>query len=219
LSQIRRQFLDLIQRNDWASRLISLYRLGRAGGYIDQTGWLISERSRSPIDKAGNPIPWMNYPLIAFLTDRISKDLNVFEWGCGSSTLWFGQKAGSVVSCEHDRKWYEAMGPRVGTNVDLIYKDHRHDDYINLPKTLQSKFDIIVVDGKKRIECADTAIQCLSEAGAILWDNTERAEYWPKIGEISNSGFRNLSFEGLIPGFPDLCRTTILYRSNNCLGI
>lgn len=33
----------------------------------------------------------------------------VIEYGCDNSTLWWANRVKHVISCEHDRQWYEEM--------------------------------------------------------------------------------------------------------------
>lgn len=42
------------------------------------------------VDKDGNPIPWYTYPAIEFLNSLDFSSKNVFEYGTGNSTLWWG---------------------------------------------------------------------------------------------------------------------------------
>lgn len=61
-------------------------------------GQLRTIREKRCIDKLGNPIPWYTYPAIEYLkTIDFSRKL-VFEYGGGSSTLWWavGQKGCSL---------------------------------------------------------------------------------------------------------------------------
>ncbi len=51
-------------------------------------------------------LPWMTYDAIDFL--RIltaTKNMKVFEWGSGGSTLFFASRAEEVVTVEHDKEW------------------------------------------------------------------------------------------------------------------
>src|SRR5688572_27506537 len=51
------------------------------------------------------PLPWLPAAAVSFLDDKLA-GLSVFEWGSGGSTLWFAERARSVVSVEHDPVWF-----------------------------------------------------------------------------------------------------------------
>jgi hypothetical protein len=51
-------------------------------------------------------IPWLVFSCISFLDKWLRKDMNIFEYGSGGSTLYFAEKALSIVSVEHDAAWY-----------------------------------------------------------------------------------------------------------------
>ena len=68
--------------------------------YLKKSGYLKSVITNKPCRQDGSPIPWMNYNIISFLEQRLSKDLSLFEYGSGNSTLFFADLVGSVVSVE-----------------------------------------------------------------------------------------------------------------------
>ena len=57
--------------------------------YLHLTGWMRSLDENKPVDKDGNYIPWMNYPVIKFLRDRLKSDFHLFEFGSGYSTSFY----------------------------------------------------------------------------------------------------------------------------------
>ena len=56
-----------------------------------------------------NPIngeyPWITFPAIRFLERTLTKDMRVYEYGIGGSTLFFVKRVGEVISVEHDQEW------------------------------------------------------------------------------------------------------------------
>lgn len=52
----------------------------RDGAYLVQTGYIKSIKSFEPVNKEGNPIPWMNYSFIDFLEPRLNQSMNIFEY-------------------------------------------------------------------------------------------------------------------------------------------
>lgn len=72
--------------------------------YLYLTGWMDSLKESKPIDANGNPIPWMNFTIIKILEDRLTNDLNIFEYGSGYSTNFYAQKVKAVTSVEYDEE-------------------------------------------------------------------------------------------------------------------
>ena len=56
--------------------------------FLNSTGLARSFRENRPVDKNGEPLPWLNYSLIRLLDERLNKSLRVFEYGSGFSTLY-----------------------------------------------------------------------------------------------------------------------------------
>jgi hypothetical protein len=50
-------------------------------------------------------IPWMTFGVIDHLEEKATKDMKVFEYGAGSSTLFWAKRVKKVYSVEHDTLW------------------------------------------------------------------------------------------------------------------
>jgi hypothetical protein len=50
-------------------------------------------------------MPWMTFGVIDFLKNVVIQEMRVFEYGSGSSTLFWAKRAGKVYSVEHDSLW------------------------------------------------------------------------------------------------------------------
>lgn len=189
----------------------------RATGFLRGSGWLESYRRGVPV-AAGSPLPWFTYAAIAFLEPRIDRGLTVFEYGAGYSTLWWASRARSVVACESDRGWYERMKSMVPDNVQLIHHAMvPGGDYSQQAATFVS--DIVVVDGRDRVNCAQAGVRGLSRRGVLIWDNTDRERYQPGFDFLKQKGFRRLDFSGPGPVMFTPWQTSIFYRPDNCLEI
>jgi len=189
-------------------------------GYLYEIGWIESFRKKLPVDKSGEPLPWVTYSFIDFIFDRLNKSMDVFEYGSGNSTLWYAKRVNSVTSIEHDKKWFEKIRKNIPKNVDLYYKKLVYGgEYSKFPKNLGRKFDIIVVDGRDRVNCINNSLDSLKNGGVIVLDDSERDSYKDGIKFLTERGFKKIDFWGISPGlFYKKC-TTIFYRDNNCLGI
>lgn len=188
---------------------------------LHQLGWFKSAWRMSSIDEKGNPVPWLNYPAIHFI--KIKKDkfkkLSVWEWGSGNSTMWWSKYSSSVTSVEYDKGWMDRVSEQIKKkNAKLIFSELDK----NYPSTIldsKKKYDVIVVDGRMRVECATNALKCLTKRGVIIWDNTDRERYKKGIDLIKKQGFKSLDFYGPAPIDNYLTQTSIYYRPGNALDI
>ena len=177
--------------------LDSLYCL-RKSGYLKKVGWFRSDKEQLPIENNGCPIPWMTYPSISFLEKRINKEMIVFEYGCGNSTLWLANRVKHVISCEHDKQWYEEMKKMIPSNVDLFHAElHIDDSYAKKITEYKRKFDIVILYGRDRVNCAKNALHSLKEGGVIVWDNSDRTSYKEGFEYLFEKGFKKIDFEGM----------------------
>jgi precorrin-6B methylase 2 len=189
-------------------------------GYLSEIGWFKAFETKSPIGRNSEPIPWVTYSFIDFIADRIQKDHTVFEFGSGNSTFYYAQRAQKVVSVEHDKAWYEKISAAKPLNSEMIFCELQKDgDYSKMPESMGLKFDIIIVDGRDRVNSCYHSLTALSEKGVIVLDDSERENYAAAISFFKKQGFRELSFSGISPGLFYRKSTSVFYKDNNCLGI
>ena len=186
--------------------------------YLVRTGYMHSLKVGKPCKADDSPLPWMNYPLIAFLEARLTPDLTLFEYGCGTLTLFWAQHVARVVSVEHDRAWYEAILPQLPSHATLLFRPLSDTAAYCHAVQEVGPFDLVVVDGVERACCVQATLGALTERGVILFDDPE-----PKFDEafavLKAHGFRRLDFEGLKPTGFGIDRTAVFYRDRNCLGL
>ena len=89
--------------------------------YLYLTGWMQSLEAIETINKDGNTITWMNYPVVKLLEEKLTRDLILFEYGSGYSTFFYADKVKAVVSVEHDVKWFRMIHKQISGNVNLIF--------------------------------------------------------------------------------------------------
>lgn len=177
------------------------------GSILNTSGWLRSRRDGLPVDAEGNPIPWYTYPAIRFLEPRVRPEFSVFEYGAGNSTLWWAKRVAEVMSFEHSREWFDRISGSAPANASIQCPE----DYISAPV---GQFDVIVIDGIERPECARAALPALKPDGVFIWDNSEEEPDFACL-----PGFRRLDFWGFGPMLANEWCTSVLYRDDNCLGI
>jgi hypothetical protein len=201
------------------ARLRSILSFNKKG-YLTDIGWFSAFETRSPVDRMGNPIPWVTYSFIDFIKERIKKDHSVFEFGSGNSTYFYAKYAGMVVSVEHDKAWYEKIVNAKPENAEMVFCELKQDgDYCRMPIALDVKFDVIIVDGRDRVNCCKQAVEALSPGGVVVLDDSEREFYTEGIDFLKAYGFKQLSFSGISPGLFYNKATSVFYKADNCLGI
>ena len=119
----------------------------------------------------------------------------MFEYGCGSSTLWFARTAREVVSVEHVRAWHDSVKQQAPDNVSMLLRPATDEagDNISAPYAaaigeVAPPFDVIVVDGSERNACARLAMRALAPHGIIIFDNSNRPQYAPGLGALAAGG-------------------------------
>ena len=216
VSQKIKTILKLVSEPKILSALLSQ----RSFGYLNEVGWFESFLLLQSVDKNKNPIPWFSYPFIDFLTPRLTKDLVLFEFGSGNSTLFFAKRVKEVISVEHNKEWYQIVNSTKPSNVKLIQTESDSvTDYVGYFSNLKEKVDIIIVDGLLRNECLINSINKLSENGVIILDDSERNEYEQGKDFLLNNNFNSIEFWGIAPTVLFKKCTTLFYKSNNCLGV
>lgn len=195
-----------------------------SGGALAQYGWRRSVREQSAVDAAGQPLPWIAYPAIDLLARRTTRDLRVFEYGCGQSTLWWAARVATLAGVEHDADWFAKVRAKVPPQVRL-YQVLLVDggDYCRTAaraaQDAGGAWDVIVIDGRDRVNCMRHALAALSARGVIVVDNTDRPQYAPGLDFLHEHGFRQLPLRGMAPIIGHLTETSILYRPDNVLGL
>jgi hypothetical protein len=202
-----------------ASGLESAYVLRHAGPPA-QDGWFRSFEEGASVDRDGQPIPWYTYPAIEFLHTRIRPEMTVFEYGCGNSTIWWAARVAGVVSVEHDSEWYRRISGRVPPNVALLHVPlDRPGEYAGTLLRASRRFDVVVIDGRERVECTRGITRGLADRGVIVFDNSDRPEYAEGYAALADQGFRRIDFVGMVAIVPHKNMTSVFYRSDNCFGI
>ena len=205
--------------------LIAILRMVRSlilrkDSYLYSTGFHLSLAEKRPCDARGADIPWMNYSFVSLLNERLSKDLDIFEYGSGASTRFFSTRCASVTSCEHDREWYDKVLRTLPDNAHLMLKPADKDGhYCRAIRDAGAHYDVVLIDGLDRNNCLTHAVDCLSDRGVIILDDSHRERYRPLFSVLADAGFRCLTIEGLKPLQKRVHSTTVFYRDGNCMKI
>ena len=214
---------------------------------IDAPEWSRYEerwrRSRTEVASAiGDAVPWVTYPAIEFLDRQLSHEHRVFEWGSGGSTLYFLEKAGKVVSVEHDPAWhqkvvevleadegsgrveYRLVEPVRGTeDVDWRYasgsrgsEDADFEPYVRAIEDFgEASFDLVAVDGRARMGCLAAAVDKVAPGGMLLLDNANYPRYRDRLDDIRSrllKGWQEINLAGPGPYSRTPCWETVVWR-------
>lgn len=130
------------------------------------------------------------------ITKHFSKEKTMLEWGSGGSTIEFSPFLKKYYSVEHVPEWYNKVNSEISnkgyTNIDYrfikqnapFHPDKRQTeyymfkDYIDIVDEFNTKFDIVLIDGRARRLCAYKIIPYLNpNAIVIIHDWVLRSEY------------------------------------------
>jgi hypothetical protein len=176
--------------------------------------------------KKSNPvkeqIPFIPFRAQEWLNRFLKPDMRVFEYGSGGSTIFIAKRVKSLVSIEHDKKWYQyineilaknavknckyfLMEPEYGdskfrssytTFNQLLYKPFKQ--YITqIDRYPDASFDLVSIDGKARNFCVKRALRKVRKGGLILLDDSNYKIFRPTVDLMSR--YPKLEFYGLCP--------------------
>ena len=163
----------------------------------------------------GEPIPWITYPCLDFLSNLDFSDCTVFEYGSGSSTLWWSKRALQVFSVEREADWYERIKPEIPFNAKVTLCPNELQ-YANTILDIEDNFDVVVIDGAVRFPCAEAMIPKLKTTGIVILDNTE---WYPNLSQfLRDNGFYQVDFIGFGPINAFTSCTSIFFKDPRAIS-
>ena len=138
----------------------------------DLQGWKRSFKEGRPLDGEGRSIPWYTYPAIEFIRSLQLNESKVFEYGAGNSSVFWAGCTKKVIAVENDPAWADEIRLKNISNLTVLTMESR-EDYINAPTSIDEIFDIVIIDGRYRKDCANIATKIISEHGIIIFDNSD----------------------------------------------
>lgn len=204
--------------------------------------WVFSLKKNYLLKK---PSPWLTFGAINFLEDyfKTHKNIKVFEYGSGGSTLYWLKKGASCVSVEHNSEWFSLINSLVKDNPLIDYKfvapstntpdeqeiwnpsnpflygtdegkEFNYEAYVKQIDLYPDKyFDIILIDGRARTSCLFQSYNKVKQGGIIVLDNADR-EYYLENTRQYLTNFILKEFKGSAPGLPQSQQTNIYIFSN-----
>ena len=160
------------------------------------------------IDANDEEIPWYTYPAIECLQGIEFSQCKVLEFGSGSSSVWWSKRAAKVLSVEHDENWFKKTSQYASKNLSVVCAVDKQT-YITTGKG--EKFEIIIIDGLHRYECAETCFDSLSEDGLIILDNSD---WYPDLSKYlrEQCGLLEVDFHGFGPINNYTWTTSLFYK-------
>jgi hypothetical protein len=159
-------------------------------------------------DLATLDLAWWSYPALRrveqFLAGR--PGARVFEFGAGASTVWLARRAAHVFSVEHDAACASTVSellrdldcgsrvtlhavPATPANGLASVRSERRDhvgldfsEYVQTIDRVGGPFDLIIIDGRARVEAFTRAIRHLAPDGLVVFDNIQRNRYRAVLG-------------------------------------
>ena len=213
-----RNLSRIIESFKWAYKLV----VGR-DSYLVKIGYIGSLLGEECTDEKGQIIPWMNYHFIDFLKERLSRHHSVFEYGSGFSTLFFAKRTEEITSVECNKEWFDKVCKMTQNekNIEVVFAND-DSEYSRIIKNdnKDKKYDVVIVDDIRRVECMKSALDCLSDVGVLILDDSNRPRYQEGIRFHIENGFSAMRFFGLKPGQFEASETTLMYKlHSNCFAL
>jgi len=187
-----------LKESTWAGNSFELYRL-----------WFETLVNGDNLEyRFQHPYPWIPFDAIFALEKWLMPEMTIFEYGAGTSTLWYSKRVNRVVSVEYDNNWYKSLKNILPPNVELIYTPSQKEQSKNpiysseiLPgrsfeeyvKTIDSYpdgfFNLVCIDGRARPGCVIHAKPKVARGGLILFDNYKRQHYKGALDNLADDGW------------------------------
>lgn len=173
-----------------SSQLVPRFLRGSVEKYFDAFVTWLKASDRPPLTafpkmmKLNYPKPWMLKREVEFLDEWMNKNRpkRILEWGSGGSTVYFAGFYDFIerwLAIEHDHEWYQKVRQDASSVVTL--KLCNMSEYVEMP---EGRFDIILVDGRRRVECLNRVGDLLKEDGICFLHDSDRDIYKPYPSDL-----------------------------------
>lgn len=206
---------------------------------MNRQSWIRSFSSGLSQDENGNFIPWMTYEAIKNLKEILTTKDSIFEFGCGTSTIFFAQNTKLVISIETNRNWFEIICKKIRTlkltkiefkisdsfkklyddifiygNVIILLLENGQNNnlYQKTVNQFNKKFDYVIIDSLKRLECCHESISNIKDNGIIILDDSQRNSYKKIYDFFNKNGYKFTEFWGIAPGQIKIKNTTFFKK-------
>ena len=216
-------------------RFRNFFLIGDAFKYFP-TWWKYQQKNNEPLK---NDFPWIVFEAAEYLRRILHKDMVVFEYGSGSSTLFFSRRVSHIFSMEHDSSWYNHLS-QIITDQKIKNVDHRliecmeniankPSEYLSSSTLYKGKcfesyvksidafpdhyFDVVLVDGRSRNACIAHAKDKVKQGGYLIVDNSDREYYLDKNDFLRDTKeWNSIHFIGPVPYSFEFSRTSFFQK-------
>lgn len=164
--------------------------------------------------------PWMCHLAVEQLEKLVMPGMRILEWGSGGSTIFFAERGARIISIEHDAAWAElAREELLRRKLTAQVEIHRIDlaaNYVDVVDRLAGSFDLVVVDGRRRVECVDKVHERVVAGGWLVLDDSDREAYSPAVEQLA--GWHKLVLKGPRPKTKEDPQTTMWQKPQPTAG-
>jgi predicted O-methyltransferase YrrM len=173
----------------------------------------------------------MPFSLASELERSLTPDAEAFEYGSGGSTLWLAKRVGGLTSVEHHAGWHARVEEELRqaglTNCSVeLYEptatgngasdgpyrspvvEGNFQDYVKAISSLpDDSLDLVLVDGRCRVECVLRAMTKVKPGGMLILDDSDRKRYASAREELK--AWPRREFWGIKPFTLEPAHTTV----------
>ena len=165
--------------------------------------------------------PWMCRPAVEQLEKLVVPGMRILEWGSGGSTVFCAERGAEVICIEHDASWVKLLKSelarrKLSAQVNINQIDLAAN-YVDIVDQLAGNFDLVIVDGRRRIECVSKAHNRVVPGGWLVLDDSDREAYSPAYERLA--GWHKLVLKGPRPETEADPQTTMWQRPHESADV
>ena len=150
-------------------------------------------------------------------TNRIC-DYIIDRYNSRPEYLWKTTPNFGVFRNKDNLKWFDKWQKEFNEpNLDIRWRDEG-EIYEQAAFEDEIKYDVIVVDGKRRFQCAEAAVKALNKGGMIILDDSDRIntsqEYVKAVDILKKADLLQVDFYGFCP-MNNYTKTTSVFFSRD----
>lgn len=113
----------------------------------------------------------------------------VLEFGSGGSTKFLLDIGAEVVAVEHHEGWAAALSDMarekgLTARLTLLLRERPYSG-VAAEFGGDTAFDLLLVDGRERMDCLRNALPLVRPGGLVLLDDSQRPRYWPAFETLA----------------------------------
>ena len=186
--------------------------------WIDEFAIARTIDNQTCTDKNGRPIPWYTYPAIEYLDQFDYTGKKIFEFGCGNSSKFWAERAAQVVSVEDNPTWFTRWQQELTAPNQQVLLRNEDETYEGAILETETRYDVIIIDGKRREKCCAAALARLADGGLIVLDDSDRintsTEYQKAVDILRRADLLQVDFYGFCPMNNYTKTTSVFFKRN-----